>query len=64
MDGHHANQAGEYLGACVWYESLFGESAVGTRFIPEALDPAHARFLQETAHQAVQARLDADHNGQ
>lgn len=64
MDGHHANQAGEYLGACVWYEILFGESAVGTRFIPEGLDPAHARFLQETAHQAVQARLDADNNGQ
>jgi hypothetical protein len=56
MDGHHANQAGEYLGACVWYEILFGESAVGSRFIPEGLDPVHARFLQETAHQAVQNR--------
>jgi hypothetical protein len=56
MDGHHANQAGEYLGACVWYEILFGESAVGSRFIPKGLDPAHARFLQETAHQAVQSR--------
>lgn len=60
MDGHHANQAGEYLGACVWYEILFGESAVGSRFIPKGLDPAHARFLQETAHQAVQSRESGD----
>jgi len=57
MDGHHANLAGEYLGACVWYEVLFGDSPVGLAFIPKGLDAAHARFLQETAHQAVQARM-------
>jgi hypothetical protein len=56
MDGHHANMAGEYLGACVWYEILFGESAVGNAFVPKGLDAGHARFLQETAHKAVQAR--------
>lgn len=56
MDGHHANLAGEYLGACVWYEVLFGESAVGNSYLPTGLDAAYARFLQETAHQAVQAR--------
>ncbi|MDQ3623574.1 MAG: DUF4886 domain-containing protein [Verrucomicrobiota bacterium] len=53
MDGHHANTAGEYLGACVWYEVLFGASAVGNSFAPPGLDPAFARFLQETAHHAV-----------
>ena len=53
MDGHHANMAGEYLGACVWYEVLFGESAVGSTFMPKGLDPKDARFLQETAHRAV-----------
>jgi hypothetical protein len=57
MDGHHANTAGEYLGACVWYEVLFGESAKGISFIPKGLDVEFARFLQETAHQAVQARI-------
>jgi len=57
MDGHHANMAGEYLGACVWYEVLFGESPVGLAFIPKGLDAEFARFLQETAHEAVQARL-------
>lgn len=56
MDGHHANLAGEYLGACVWYEVLFGDSAVGSAFVPKGLDPAFARFLQETAHRAVLER--------
>jgi hypothetical protein len=53
MDGHHANMAGEYLGACVWYEVLFGENSVGNTFIPKGLDPKDALFLQETAHRAV-----------
>jgi len=56
MDGHHANMAGEYLGACVWYEVLFGESSVGLAFIPKGLEAEFARFLQETAHEAVQAQ--------
>ncbi len=55
IDGHHANLAGEYLGACVWYEVLFDESAVGNEFIPKGLDKDYARFLQETAHKAVVA---------
>jgi hypothetical protein len=53
MDGHHANQAGEYLGAGVWYESLFGKSVVDSPFVPKGLDPDYARFLRATAHQAV-----------
>lgn len=53
MDGHHASAAGQYLGACVFYEVLFGESVVGNTFVPKELDRDYARFLQETAHQAV-----------
>jgi hypothetical protein len=60
LDGHHANTAGEYLGACVWYEVLFGRSAQGNSFVPIGLDPAYAKFLQDTAHQAV---LSADGGG-
>lgn len=56
QDGHHASTAGQYLAGCVWYEVLFGKSAVGNTFIPKNLDPAYARFLQETAHAAVIAR--------
>ncbi len=53
IDGHHANRAGEYLGACVWYEVLLGDSVVGNTFVPPGLDPAYAKFLQDTAHRAV-----------
>ncbi len=53
MDGHHANTAGEYLGACVWYETLFNESCVGNEYYPEGLGKEYALFLQKTAHQAV-----------
>lgn len=54
IDGHHANFAGEYLGACVWYEVLFHQSPIGNSHVPQGLNAAHARFLQETAHQAAQ----------
>lgn len=54
MDGHHANAAGQYLGACVWYEVLFGKSVVGNKFVPAGVDPEYAKFLQETAHAAVE----------
>lgn len=56
MDGHHANVAGEYLGACVFYETLFHLTCVGNTFIPKGLDSEYARFLQETAHAAVTKR--------
>jgi hypothetical protein len=60
MDGHHANIAGEYLGACVWYEVLFSRSAVGSGFIPRGLDATYAKFLQQTAHRAVTQARDKD----
>ncbi len=56
MDGHHAGLAGEYLGACVWYEVLFRESALGNGYLPEGIEADYARFLQETAHRVVSAR--------
>jgi hypothetical protein len=53
MDGHHASLAGQYLAACVFYEILFAETVVGNSFVPREIDQDYARFLQETAHQAV-----------
>ncbi|TWT59285.1 DUF4886 domain-containing protein [Allorhodopirellula solitaria] len=61
MDGHHANLAGEYLGACVWFECLYGESPVGNGFVPEKLDVDYAAHLQEIAHQAAQQGGDVAH---
>ncbi len=56
MDGHHASLAGEYLGACVWYEVLFGGSTVGNVYLPKGIEVDYARFLQETAHRVVSSR--------
>lgn len=54
MDGHHASPAGEYLGGLVFYEFLYGRSAVGNKFRPSGVDEDYARFLQDTAHKAVE----------
>ncbi len=56
FDGHHANQAGQYLGACVWYEVLFGESVAANPYVPDGLDADWARTLRRTAHDAVRRR--------
>ena len=53
MDGHHASMAGEYLGACVWYEVIFGKSVETNSFVPGGLDAGYAKFLRATAHQAA-----------
>jgi hypothetical protein len=53
MDGHHANMAGEYLGACVWFEVMFGQSVEDNRFVPAGLDTDYAKFLRATAHRVV-----------
>jgi hypothetical protein len=42
----------------VWYEVLFGESVVGNAFVPAGLDTDYARFLQATAHRAVDEARD------
>jgi len=55
-DGHHASVAGQYLGACAYFEVLFGESVVGNGFVPKSLDAEDARYLQETVHKAVEKR--------
>jgi hypothetical protein len=60
MDGHHANTAGEYLGACVWFEVLFGKSVEDNTFVPAGLDPAFARILRATAHLAVKKDMSKD----
>lgn len=54
MDGHHANMAGEYLGACVWFEVLFDQSVVGNTYRPPGLSAEDAAYLQKTAHRAVE----------
>lgn len=59
MDGHHANQNGEYLIGCVWYEVLYSQSVVNNSYIPKGMDSDYAAFLRQIAHQTV-ANLNAE----
>lgn len=49
FDAHHANQAGCYLGALVWYRFLFNEDPRKVTFKPEKVSPEFAAFLRKTA---------------
>jgi len=55
-DTRHAGVAGEYLGACVWFEFLYQQTVVGNAFVPRGLPVDDARKLQEIAHQVVAER--------
>lgn len=58
-DGHHANIAGRYLGAAVWFQVLYGTSAVGNDFVPTGLTPEQVAFLQKAAEATVSAAAEA-----
>ena len=48
-------QGGQYLNACVWFETLTGRSCIGNTWRPEtyALSEERIQQLQQIAHQAV-----------
>lgn len=56
FDFKHANTAGKYLGAAVWYEILFGEPLPADTPTPDGLTRTEAESLRRIAHQAVQKR--------
>lgn len=49
FDSHHANNAGCYLGALVWYGFLFNDSPVSLTFVPEEVPADFAAQLRKTA---------------
>ena len=56
IDGHHANTAGEYLGAAVWFEVFLADKAqtvVGNSFVPPGLSKEQTASLQDIAHKTV-----------
>lgn len=55
-DGHHAGIAGQYLAACAFFEMLYGESVVGNSYAPKGINADDAKYLQQTAHKAVENR--------
>ncbi len=59
-DANHANVAGEYLGALVWYSILFQESPERLTFVPPGLDPVFAAKLREVAATVTREVADAN----
>lgn len=54
-DSIHANTAGRYLGACVWYLTLFEADTLPTDYAPDGLSAENAADLRHHALAAVQA---------
>ncbi len=50
LDAHHANVSGEFLGGCVWFETLFARDVRENTFVPAGMAPADAAFLKDAAH--------------
>lgn len=59
-DANHANVAGEYLGALVWYGFLFNESPEKLTFVPPGVDADFAVHLRKAAWQIVQENAPAN----
>jgi len=59
-DANHANAAGEYLGALVWYGFLFEESPEKLTYVPPGVAPDFARHLRRVAAQILQETADAN----
>lgn len=54
---------GQYLNACVWFETLTGQSCIGNTFRPDyGLSEELIAVLQQAAHQAV-AEMNVAQNG-
>ncbi len=48
-DANHANAAGEYLGALVWYAVLFEEAPEKVKYVPQGVTPEFAAHLRKVA---------------
>ena len=53
FDANHANAAGKYLGAIIWYAFLFKESPKSIQFIPEGLSKDFAAHLKNVAEASI-----------
>ena len=53
LDAIHANLAGRYLAAAVWYRALFNADSAPPHYVPEGLDPEDAADLRRHADAAL-----------
>ena len=56
LDATHANVAGRYLGAAVFYETIFAAKKIPVTFIPEGLSPQEAKSLRKIAYKVVRSQ--------
>ena len=47
--GHHQNEFGAYLSACIHYRNITGRKAQDVKYIPSAIDEESAKKIQEIA---------------
>ncbi len=57
LDATHANVAGEYLGACVFFETLTGRDVLSVTWHPAPLTDEQAASLRTAAHAAARPSL-------
>jgi hypothetical protein len=55
LDGKHTSIAGKYLGAVVWYQTLFNADTVPDSFVPKGLSAEETADLRGHATAAVKA---------
>lgn len=56
LDATHANDAGRYLGACVFYEAITGANSRDLEWCPDSLSDRQAESLREAAHKSIATR--------
>ncbi len=63
FDTIHLNARGEYLQACVWFETLYGRPVPDGAFIPDQVGAKDAAFLRACAHDACVQGFDGGNAG-
>lgn len=63
FDTIHLNARGEYLQACVWFETLYGRPVPDGAFIPDQVGAKDAAFLRACARDACVQGFDGGNAG-
>lgn len=53
FDANHANEAGRYLGALIWYAILFKDTPENIQFVPNKVPAELAKYLRTVAAKTV-----------
>lgn len=57
-DGYHLDpNIGKYTAACVWFETITGQSVIGNAYAPTSMSAYEAEIAQHAAHTAITSPL-------